>query len=176
MPKRYVFTLILMWFISVLFFCIIFKLDSIKYYGCSLFYFFVFIVSFLLMFYLVTHYLEKVNLIRIYSLAFYLTLFLLLYFFYVHLSVKALPIGIEGKKLYNYMMTTHYIMSGYCFFVFCFLIIHTSYLVFRKKLKNISAPVALFTRFIIFWSLIFIISFPIMIIYIVKYLELFAEN
>lgn len=132
LPKKYWFTLILMWIVCILASILLIGnsyaggqyVDFIK--SFSIF------ALFLIMFYFFQKFLDKINLIKIYTTLFYSTLFLFIFTAYTHIPNIPLPYG-EGINAYKYMVSTGNFIFGYYLFLFIFLTLNTTYLIIKKS-------------------------------------------
>ena len=172
LPKKYWFTLILMWIVCILASILLIGnsyaggqyVDFIK--SFSIF------ALFLIMFYFFQKFLDKINLIKIYTTLFYSTLFLFIFTAYTHIPNIPLPYG-EGINAYKYMVSTGNFIFGYYLFLFIFLTLNATYLIIKKKLQHIQTQIPFFTHYIIFLYLMIITYLPVIATYIIKYFVFF---
>ena len=163
LPKRYWFSLILMWIVCI------YIMNNLKQVNISTIYtmhiltfsaFCSFLLLHWLTFYFVNHFLEEVNLIVFHTVAFYIILISIQFFgfgdFYLF------PILPEYR---NFLRQTAGNIHEYFILLFIYLAFYTTFFILLKKIKHINTPKELFTKFIIFWGEMFAIVFPIIGIY-----------
>lgn len=172
LPKKYWFTLILMWVVAILVSVLLIGnsyaggqyIDFIKAFPLFL--------LFLIIFCLFQKFLKKTNLIKIYTIVFYFTLCLFIFTIYTHIPNIPLPYG-EGINAYKYMISTGNLIFGYYLFLFIFLPLNTTYLIFKKKLQYIQTQIPFFTRFAISFYLMVISYLPVIAAYVIQYFNFF---
>lgn len=174
LPKKYWFTLIFMWVVAI---SVSILLIGNSYTGgqyidfIEAFWLFMF---FLILFYFFQKFLKKINLIKIYTIVFYFSLFLFIFTTYTHVPNIPLPYG-EGINAYKYMISTGNLIFGYYLFLFIFLTLNTTYLIFKKKLQNLQTQIPFFTHFAISFYLMIITYLPVITAYIIKYFDFFKS-
>ena len=173
LPKRYWFTLIFMLFITTLSGIYVYTPtppraeDNITLLiSATLFAAFMFLYWLLICFY--NNYRQKLNIIKIHIITFYM----ILMFFFLHiytlleLAPDFVPIA-APKKYYIAFLIIGTSCMNYFILISTFIIFSTFYLIFGKKAKNIQISMPPLTQFIIYWGIALIINFPPLVAYLV---------
>ena len=173
LPKRYWFTLIFMLFITILLGIYVYTPTSpraedniILLISATLFTTFVFLYWLLICFF--NNYQQKLNIIKIHIITFYMILVSLLIYVYkqFELAPDFFPFAISAKYREAFLMAGDTGMN-YFILISTFIIFSTFYLIFGKKAKNIQISMPPLTQFIIYWGIAFIINFPPLIAYLI---------
>ena len=178
LPKRYWFILIFMCFIAIL---QLLHLSAYVYIKVNdfdkrdvvtlllsiiLFAAFVFLYALLIRSF--NNYRQKLNIIKIHIITFYMILVSLLIYVYkqFELAPDLFPLAISAKYREAFLMAGDTGMN-YFILISIFIIFSTFYLIFGKKTKNIQISMPPLTQFIIYWGIAFIINFPPLVAYLV---------
>ncbi len=157
-----------MWVVSVYFTSIqnVEYIHTAKVYGYIFLFFCIFLSLYWLIIYSINRYLEKVNLIKFHTVAFYIVLILI--------PIYGIQIfGLGDYYLYkrfpdytNFLNNAAVTLSGYFTLLLMYLTLNTTYLIFKNRLDNIRGTMTSFTRFIMWWGEMFIIALPMWGVYI----------
>ncbi len=178
LPKRYWFTLIFMCFIAILQLLHLSayvyvqvndfnKRDAVTFLlSTTLFVVFVFLYWLLIRFF--NNYQQKLNIIKIHIIIFYMILMFFLLHLYklLELMPDFAPFAVP-KKYYIAFLIIGTSGINYFSLISIFIIFSTFYLIFGKKAKGIETSMPPLTQFIIYWGIAFIINFPPLVAYLV---------
>lgn len=173
LPKKYWLTLIFMVFITILLGIYVYTPtppraeDNITLLiSVILFATFVFLYWLLICFF--NNYQQKLNIIKIHIITFYLILVFLLIYVYKQLELAPdfFPFAISAKYREAFLMAGNTGMN-YFILISIFIICSTFYLIFSKKAKDIETSMPPLTQFIIYWGTALIINFPPLVAYLV---------
>ncbi|OLA80578.1 MAG: hypothetical protein BHW58_07180 [Azospirillum sp. 51_20] len=173
LPKRYWFTLIFMLFITILSGIYVYtptppraEDNIILLISATLFTAFVFLYWLLIRSF--NNYRQKLNIIKIHIITFYMTLMFFLLHIYklAELAKDFAPIAAPKKYYIAYLIIGTFCMN-YFILISTFIIFSTFYLIFGKKAKNIQISMPPLTQFIIYWGIALIINFPPLVAYLV---------
>ena len=173
LPKRYWFTLIFMLFITTLSGIYVYTPtppraeDNITLLiSATLFAAFMFLYWLLICFY--NNYRQKLNIIKIHIITFYMTLMFFLLHLYklLELAPGFAPFAVP-KKYYIAFLIIGTSSINYFSLISLYISFSTFYLIWGKKTKNIQISMPPLTQFIIYWGIAFIINFPPLVAYLV---------
>lgn len=173
LPKRYWFTLIFMLFITTLSGIYVYtptppraEDNIILLISATLFTTFVFLYWLLICFF--NNYQQKLNIIKIHIITFYMILMFFLLHIYklLELAPDFAPFAVPKKYYITFLIIGTFCMN-YFILISIFIIFSTFYLIFGKKAKNIQISMPPLTQFIIYWGIALIINFPPLVAYLV---------
>ena len=173
LPKRYWFTLIFMLFITILSGIYVYtptppraEDNIILLISATLFTAFVFLYWLLIRSF--NNYRQKLNIIKIHIITFYMTLMFFLLHLYklLELAPGFAPFAVP-KKYYIAFLIIGTSSINYFSLISLYISFSTFYLIWGKKTKNIQISMPPLTQFIIYWGIAFIINFPPLVAYLV---------
>lgn len=173
LPKRYWFTLIFMLFVTILLGIYVYtptppraEDNIILLISATLFTTFVFLYWLLICFF--NNYQQKLNIIKIHIITFYMILMFFLLHLYklLELAPGFAPFAVP-KKYYIAFLIIGTSSINYFSLISLYISFSTFYLIWGKKTKNIQISMPPLTQFIIYWGIAFIINFPPLIAYLI---------
>lgn len=114
------------------------------------------------------NYRQKLNIIKIHIITFYMTLMFFLLHLYklLELAPGFAPFAVP-KKYYIAFLIIGTSSINYFSLISLYISFSTFYLIWGKKTKNIQISMPPLTQFIIYWGIAFIINFPPLVAYLV---------